>query len=371
MIAINPLSRLSTQKTLSIKKLLRLDFDSNTTIGAPIQTNPVNNRDFKQFITRSGAPDKLVLPDHLYGTLGDNVSGRADIFLHMKPETDVFIGSSPFLSDHIENTIFPVPTDTDDSINVRSALAYDGFSTNYLEQRVKKRISGNPQCPLTIARGMTYYNGLMSEIPEIYHSCYIRTDPDINSKMVSGGYQVFGFEYKTGGLRSSTAPTVYNYGIGSFRTVLTINKFGGGIGLSLAADNNANGTGVPGLDLLPSVVNYWSINTLVGGTPDPDRPFVPGRWYKFEFYQKRSASFDDLTSGETWVALTDMLTNVRKVMLHKVGGVHKGVYGDPITRIFLSNPYSSMDTPYFTHTAGHQIWNKCPFILRPNDSILM
>ena len=362
MIYPSPLSNFSLQRNNPVKKLFRLDLDSNASFSTPIQTVPGNQRDFKQFFTKTAGDDGWIWPDSLADSFGDGHADRVSVYLNLKPETDVYLASAPYLSDYIENTVAEIPTNTADALAVREALAYDGMSPNYLETRVKQRVTGNPQTPLTIVRGPTYYTGMMSEIREFYHTCFFRLDPDIAAKMTSvGKYQVFGCEIKTGGLRTAAAPTTYQYGVGSFRLATNLLMFGNGLGLQLYADNNANGVGDPGLPLIPTVVPYWSKNTLIGGYPDPDRPITPGIWYKLELSHRRSLSYSDLTTGRTWLALTDMSTGVRKKYLEQIGGVHMGVYGDPITRIFLQNPYSSADMPVFNWSCGHQMYDKCPF----------
>jgi len=363
MIYPSPLSNFSMQQVNPVKKMFRLDFGDSTTFSAPVQTNPLNQQDFKQFLTKLAGNDGWIWPDSLADNFGDGYANRVSAFLHLKPETNVYLDHSPYLSDAIENAIAEIPTDTADARAVRAALAYDGMSPNYLETRIKSRVTGNPQCLFTIARGMTYYTSMMSEIREIYHECYFRLDPDINTKMVDKDYQVFGLEMKSGGLVSSLAPTIHQYGYGSSRLIVTLLKNVNGLYLNMSYDTNANGANVPGLDLIPSTTyTYWFKNTLLGTTPDPDRPIAPGVWHKLELSHRRSLSHDDLVTGRSWLALTNMSTEERKVYLDQVGDVHMGVYGDPITRIFLQNPYGSGTVPLFNWSAGHQMYDRCPFV---------
>lgn len=362
MIYPSPLSNFSMQQVNPVKKMFRLDLDANASFSAPVQTNPVNYQDFKQFLTKSAGSDGWVWPDSLADNFGDGYANRVSVYLHLKPETNVYLDSAPYLSDAIENSVKEIPTDTADARAVRAALAYDGMSPNYLETRIKSRVTGNPQTPFTIVRGLSYFTDKMSEIREFYHVCYFRLDPDIDSKMVDRDYQVFGLEAKSGGLASSSAPNIHSYGLGSSRIVVTLNKNVNGLYLSMAYDTNANGARVPGLELIPwDTQTYWAKNTLISGVPDPDRPITPGVWYKLEFSHRRSLSHDDLVTGRSWLALTDMRTGVRKKYLDQVGGVHMGVYGDEIRRIYLANPYSSADMPVFNWSCGHQMYDKCPF----------
>lgn len=363
MIYPSPLSKFSLQQANPVKKMLRLDLDVNASFSAPVQTNPLNQQDFKQFFTKDGGDDGWVWPDSLASCFGDGYANRVSVYLHLKPETNVYLDSAPYLVDHIENKVLEIPADTVDGRAVRAALAYDGMSPNCLETRIKKRVTGNPQTPLTIVRGLSYFASKMSEIREFYHVCYFRLDPDINSKMVPGDYQVFGLEAKSGGLASSSAPNTHYYGYGSSRLAVTLLKNINGLYLNMSYDTNANGANVPGLDLIPSeTYTYWFKNTLIGGYPDPDRPITPGVWHKIEISHRRGLNHDDLITGKTWLALTNMATGVRKKYLEQIGGVHMGVYGDELRRIFLMSPYGSGAMELFNWSAGHQMYDKCPFI---------
>ena len=257
MIYPSPLSKFSLQRNNPIKKMFRLDLDANASFSAPVQTNPVNYQDFKQFLTKSAGSDGWVWPDSLANNFGDGYVNRVSVYLHLKPETNVYLDHSPYLSDAIENSVNEIPTDTADARAVRAALAYDGMSPNYLETRIKSRVTGNPQTPLTIIRGISYTASKMSEIREFYHVCYFRLDPDIASKMIPNDYQVFGLEAKSGGLAASTAPNTHLYGLGSSRIAVTINKNANGLYLSMVYDTNANGADVPGLELIPSTTYQY------------------------------------------------------------------------------------------------------------------
>lgn len=327
------------------------------------------NLDFKQYLQGTGASVGRVIPDSLYTDWGN----PTEVFCQLLPDTDMFLDAdagTPKLSSYISNTIAPISGADASTVNLLAELSRLNIAPYYIENKVIARTTssppqGTPQSNLTIIRSRTIPQ-VVSEIPSFYHVYYAYLDPNIATNLhyppaaTPDNWKVIGTEYKTGGYQN-------NYGAGDLRLFFMVNKVlvGGTPTLVyvFGTDNKANNSGLTIPGLLPIVPYYWQLSTNVANAGTVlNYPVELGKWLKFEVFHQRSASFSDLTSGRSWVAITPMDTLIRTKVFDQIGGVHMGVAGLPINRFFPQNEYSGGDAPLYARSAGHRIWNKAPFI---------
>jgi hypothetical protein len=303
------------------------------------------------------APTDYYHPELYFEMLTDNV----DCYLDADPGT-------PKIGDYIENTVQAITGSSDDVINLLSEFARLGIAPYSIKSTLKQRIgSGRSQTPLTIHRSRGYA-GIVPDLPEFYYVGYVWTDPSLATRThyppgtPADHWTVFGFEFKTGQYSGHS-------GAGDYRLAFEIQKTGTGLEYFLHGDTFANNSAltIPGLPV-PNIY-YWKAYSSYHA---PGYPVQLGTWLKLEMYCKRSSSLDDLDTGRVWVAITDMST-LERTKIFDINSsttfaapawknVHVGCQNLPITRLFIQNPYCGADLPNSAISAGHRMWDRCPFI---------
>jgi hypothetical protein len=203
-----------------------------------------------------------------------------------------------------------------------------GNLINELSQQVKIKApvgAGGSQAPLLINRPWK-----IGDVNDLYITYWFKYQADLETQLdatVPGGNWRAQFEFKTGGYN--------NTWVGDYRITVYVVKGGDDKLYWLTkGDNVANGPFTP--------VDYWiETNRVV--------PIPIDKWSKFEVYWHRSSGSD----GRFWAAIDG------EVIVDHYGS-NMGDYKLPITRIFISNPYSGGHATVDNHTAGLQIWNGFP-----------
>ncbi|QOJ24023.1 MAG: hypothetical protein HRU78_10515 [Gammaproteobacteria bacterium] len=223
--------------------------------------------------------------------------------------------TSSTIGNYITNQIIPVTGPKGDLINE-------------LSQQVKIKLpvgAGGTQAPFLINRPWK-----IGDVNDLYITYWFRYQADLETQLdatVPGGNWRAHFEFKTGGYN--------NTWMGDYRITVYVVKGGDGKLYWLTkGDNVANGPFTP--------VDYWIETNRIA-------PIPIDKWSKFEVYWHRSGGSD----GRFWVAIDGEV-----IVDHH--GPNMGDYKLPITRIFISNPYSGGHATVDNHTTGLQIWNGFP-----------
>lgn len=271
-------------------------------------------------------------------TLGDPTGFSANgAWQHLKG-TDTASGFN-FSSKPLEADIFGIQWITVDPITpetlgdyittgIRPVTGPEGASTHELFQTVKIKApvgAGGSQAPFLIQRGWD-----KGEVTDLYVSYWFKHQDDLLTQLdasVPGGNWRVLYEFKTGGYLNNWP--------GDYRiTIMVMKLTDGKLMWRTKADNQANGPFADKTDWIED-------NTTV--------PVPVGTWFFFEGYWHRSAGSD----GRYWGAV-----NGRVIVDHR--GPNMGEYNLPITRIFITNPYSGGHPPVETHVTGLSIWTGFP-----------
>ncbi len=388
MIPLSPFSQLNVKGTSPI---LLADLgglgSGSLTVQSPTRSTAGNNKNFEFAV--SGTDSKgLVLPTSLQANFGT----YTELFNQCITDTDVYLAAdagTPKLSDWQSVDVSPITGSDDSTVNLLAEFNQLGLAPYKLTNTIKQRggDSGSTQLNLQILRGRNY-TGDMPDIPEMYYVGYIYLPSDLDTWLVyppgspARNWIVASWEFKTGwgqnneGTPSASGPRLY--GAGDYRQTFQIQKVSiAGVprlvyvisGDSVA--NNSNYT----LPLINDGIinnNFWYQNTVGTSYTMAGSPFFAdlGVWLKIEISTKRSINHADLLTGRTWVAVTNMATGVRTKIVEQnstsnygYNNIHQGGHSLPITRIFFTNPYTQANTyPYYTVSAGHRIWDQCPFV---------
>ncbi|MBE7526016.1 MAG: hypothetical protein HRU77_10750 [Gammaproteobacteria bacterium] len=211
---------------------------------------------------------------------------------------------------------------------IRSVTGPDGRPVNELFQQVKIKSpvgAGGTQAPLVINRPWN-----IGDVDNLYISYQFKYQADFETQLdstVPGGNWRTHFEFKTGGYNNSWP--------GDYRITIYVYKGSDGkLYWATKGDNVANGPFTP--------TDYWiETNHAV--------PVPVDKWSKFEVYWHRSGGSD----GRYWAAIDGQV-----IVDHH--GPNMGDYNLPITRIFVSNPYSGGNVSVDNHMTGLEIWNDFP-----------
>ncbi|QOJ20057.1 MAG: hypothetical protein HRU77_04705 [Gammaproteobacteria bacterium] len=211
---------------------------------------------------------------------------------------------------------------------IRSTAGPDGSPINELFQQVKIKSSvgaGGSQAPLLINRPWS-----KGDVKDLYITYWFKYQTNLETQLdstVPGGNWRTHFEFKTGGYNNSWS--------GDYRITTYVYKGSDGeLYWATKGDNVANGPFTP--------VDYWiETNHAV--------PVPVDKWSKFEVYWHRSSGSD----GRYWAAIDGQVIVDRY-------GPNMGDYNLPITRIFVSNPYSGGYATVENHTTKLQIWDGFP-----------
>ena len=233
-------------------------------------------------------------------------------------------------------TIDPVtPSTVSDYITaeIRQVRGPKGTPVYELFQNVKKKApvgmvpvgKGYAQAPLLIQRPWT-----IGDVTDLYVTYWFKHQADLARQLddtVSAGNWRALFEFKTGGYLNAYP--------GDYRiSTLVMKGADGSLYWNTKGDNVANGP-------WPRV-DYWvEANHTV--------PVPVDTWFKFEGYWHRSSGND----GRYWAAV-----NGQVIVDHH--GPNMGDQGLPITRIFITNPYSGGHAPVESHMTGLEIWDGFP-----------
>ena len=192
---------------------------------------------------------------------------------------------------------------------------------------------GGTQAPLVINRPWT-----VGDVNDFYVTYWFKHQADLLTQLDTtvqtdgsvGNWRTL-FEFKTGGYNNL-------YG-GDYRitTYVMKDRTDGTLYWQTNGDNQANGA----YDAAHKVIYWTAENRSV--------PVPIDQWFKFEGYWHRSGGAD----GRYWAAV-----NGQVIVDHH--GPNMGDFGLPITRIFLTNPYSGGHTPVETHMTGLEIWDGFP-----------
>jgi hypothetical protein len=233
-------------------------------------------------------------------------------------------------------TVDPVtPSTVSDYITaeIRQVRGPKGMPVYELFQNVKKKApvgivpggKGHAQAPLLIQRPWT-----IGDVTDLYVTYWFKHQADLAKQLdstVSAGNWRAQFEFKTGGYLNAYP--------GDYRITTHVMKGSdGSLYWYTKGDNVANGP-------WPRV-DYWvEANHIVKVPVDT--------WFKFEGYWHRSSGSD----GRYWAAV-----NGQVIVDHH--GPNMGDQGLPITRIFITNPYSGGHAPVESHMTGLEIWDGFP-----------
>ncbi|QOJ19489.1 MAG: hypothetical protein HRU77_01525 [Gammaproteobacteria bacterium] len=343
------------------KLLLDLGDLGNGVDFAPVSHTAGSLKDFESHITGTGSIGGVAFPS----AIADNFGPHAELFSQILTSQNLYLdseGGTPKLSSYSYNTIAEISGGTADADNLLIEFAEKGISpyalTIHIDNDGGTSANGRPQSPLIMVNGRGYYASQVQDIPRFYYVGYIKLDADLGAKLAypSNNWMNPAIEFKTNGAYDS-ANGIYQYGWGDLRLITELFKdSGGNLYLSLKMDSNANHPTLP-------LITYWQEYTA----PYPSASAVAyspqiGTWLKIEIEHIRAANYDDLTSGRTWMAVTDMATMVRTKIIDKIGGRHMGALNLPIGRFIVQSVYSASSFQRITTAAGHRIWNKCPFI---------
>lgn len=214
------------------------------------------------------------------------------------------------------------------SNEIRTVSGPNGSPINELFQQVKIKSpvgAGGTQAPLLINRPWN-----IGDVNDVYITYWFKYQVDLetqlDSTVASGNWRTH-FEFKTGGYNNSWP--------GDYRITIYVYKGSDGkLYWATKGDNVANGPFTP--------VDYWlETNHAV--------PVPVDKWSKFEVYWHRSGGSD----GRYWAAIDGQV-----IVDHH--GPNMGDYNLPITRIFVSNPYSGGHVSVDNHITGLEIWNDFP-----------
>ncbi|QOJ24008.1 MAG: hypothetical protein HRU78_10425 [Gammaproteobacteria bacterium] len=219
------------------------------------------------------------------------------------------------IGDHITNEI-------------RSVTGPNGEIVNELFQQVKiKGVTGTggAQAPLLINRPWK-----MGDVNDLYITYWFKYQADLESQLditVPTANWRTQFAFKTGGYLDTWR--------GDYRiTVYVMKGSDKKLYWTTKGDNVANGPFTP--------IDYWvETNRIV--------PVPIDKWAKFEVYWHRSSG----SNGRFWAAV-----NGEVIVNHY--GSNMGDYNLPITRIFVSNPYSGGRASVENHITGLEIWDDFP-----------
>lgn len=390
MIPVDPYSNLRVSDPTS-KLICDLGGlgSGSLTVQSPTRSTVGNNRNFEFAI--SGTDSKgLVLPTSLQANFGT----PTELFNQCITDADVYLAAdagTPKLSDWSTSAIAPITGTDDSTVNLLAEFAQLGLSPYQLQNTIKQRAgdSGSTQLSLQLLRGRGLTT-MIDDIPEMYYVGYMKLPAALDTWLELPGtparnWIIASLEFKTGfgqdneGLSTASGPRFY--GAGDYRLAFQIQKISiGGVPRMvyvLQGDYLANNSGIPGynLPLLRDGLTgnyFWYQNTVGTNYTMNGSPFFAelDTWLKVEVYIKRSSNHNDLKSGRVWVAITNMATKVRTKIFDQnyysnygYSNIHKGGHNLPVSRIFLTNPYTLINSfPYYTITAGHRMWNRCPFI---------
>ena len=228
-------------------------------------------------------------------------------------------------------TVDPItPSTIGDYISgeIRSVVGPKGEAVNELSQQVK--ITGGlgragSQAPLLIRRPWT-----IGDVNDLYITYWFRYQANLETQLdttVSSANWRSQFTLKTGGYN--------NTGEGDYRMSVTVLKGLDGKLYWMTKGDNAGG-------VFPTRVDYWQVENRAVSVP-------VDKWFKFEVYWHRSSG----TDGRFWAAVDgEVIADYR--------GPNMGDYNLPITRIFVSNPYSGGHVSVDNHITGLEIWNGFP-----------
>lgn len=380
----NPFGRFSRSSN-GVRKLLDLSGlgSGSLTVQSPTRSAVGNNKNFEFAISGTDSKGNS-FPSALSSPFGT----YTELFNQCITDTDVYLAGdagTPKLSDWSTCAVSPITGSDTSTVNLLAEFAANGIAPYQIKNSILQRGGdyGATQLPLEVLRGRNY-TGALDDIPEMYYVGYMYLPAELDTwlQLPVAPYRnwiVAGFEFKTGqgcdqeGTPSGTGPRFY--GAGDYRVAFMILKVSVAgtprMMFVLQGDNNANNSNYT-LPLLGSLGNFWYQNTLgTNYTMNGSPYYAPtGVWLKLEMYIKRSLNHADLTTGRVWVAVTNMETMVRTKIFEQnlnsnygYKNIHQGGHSLPITRLFLTNPYSLVNTyPYYTQTAGHIIYNKCPFV---------
>jgi len=390
MIPLSPFSQLRPKGTSPI---LLADLgglgSGSLTVQSPTRSTVGNNKNFEFAV--SGTDSKgLVLPTSLQANFGT----YTELFNQCITDTDVYLAAdagTPKLSDWQSVDVSPITGSDDSTVNLLAEFNQLGLAPYKLTNTIKQRggDSGSTQLSLQLLRGKNY-TGSLSDVPEMYYVGYMYLPADLDTWLQlpaspARNWIVASLEFKTGqgqdneGTPSASGPRFY--GAGDYRLAFYLQKISIAgtprIVYVLQADKLANNSGTPGYTLPLAndglTGNYfWYQNTVGTNYTMNGNPFFAelGVWLKVEVSIKRSINHADLLTGRTWVAITNMETGVRTKIFDQNANsnygyynYHHGGHSLPVTRIFFTNPYSLVNTyPYYTITAGHRLWDRCPFV---------
>jgi hypothetical protein len=214
------------------------------------------------------------------------------------------------------------------SSQIRSVAGPKGDAVNELFQQVK--ITGElgragSQAPLLIQRPWT-----IGDVKDLYITYWFKYQADLETQLdntVSSANWRTQFSLKTGGYN--------NTGEGDYRMSVTVMKGADDKLYWMTKGDNVGG-------VFPARVDYWREDNYVVPVPID-------KWFKFEVYWHRSSG----TDGRFWAAIDgEVIANYH--------GPNMGDYNLPVTRIFVSNPYSGGHTSVDNHITGLEIWNGFP-----------
>lgn len=160
-------------------------------------------------------------------------------------------------------------------------------------------------------------------------------------------------------------------------------------GKGVVVITGANGTFTPGEKLQVQIAGAWTDAVTVAkyyaGLEDQNLALLENKYrynataegtvelntpLRFQVRLKLPTSRTDLTTGVTQVSVTNLSTKVRTVLCDFQGGIQCGALEDPLTRIFIMNPYSNLnDSAYpgdpsigITHKFTNvKIWSDFPY----------
>lgn len=388
MIPLSPFSQLRPKGTSPI---LLADLgglgSGSLTVQSPTRSTVGNNKNFEFAV--SGTDSKgVVMPTSLQSAFGT----YTELFNQCITDTNVYLAAdagTPKLSDWSDSAISAITGSDTSTVNLLAEFNQLGLSPYKLTNTIKQRggDSGSTQLNLQLLRGRNY-TGTLPDIHEMYYVGYMYLPAEMDTWLVypagspARNWIVASLEFKTGqGQNNEGTPSASGarfYGAGDYRLVFQIQK----VSISgtprlvyvLQGDSVANNSNYT-LPLINDGLTgnyFWYQNTVGTNYTMNGSPFFAelGVWLKVEIGIKRSANHADLTTGRTWVAITNMETGVRTKIFEQNSSsnygypnIHQGGHSLPVTRIFFTNPYTQANTfPYYTITAGHRLWNKCPFV---------
>jgi hypothetical protein len=211
---------------------------------------------------------------------------------------------------------------------IRSVTGPGGDPGNEIFQQVKMKGvigTGGSQAPLVINRPWD-----IGDVNDLYITYWFKYQADLGTQLdnvVPAANWRTHFEFKTGGYANTWT--------GDYRiTISVIKGTDGKLYWVTKGDNVANGPFTP--------VDYWR-------EENRDVPVPIDKWSKFEVYWHRSNGSD----GRYWAAIDGQV-----IVDHR--GPNMGDYNLPITRIFVSNPYSGGRATVDNHITKLQIWDGFP-----------